>query len=80
MNRPAVEGSEKFGIYNEAKAIGEKIKAESKPTEVIFSDVKEMSPQIVFYAQRNIRYASSPADAVQFLNARKSLQGRMFFH
>lgn len=79
MNRPAVEGSEKFGIYNEAKAIGEKIKAESKPTEVIFSDVKEMSPQIVFYAQRNIRYASSPADAVQFLNARKSLQGRMFF-
>ncbi|MES2621325.1 MAG: hypothetical protein V4615_10780 [Bacteroidota bacterium] len=79
MNPPTFVSSEQKQIYSDAKNIGEAIRAEAKSMEIVFSDMKEISPQLIFYSQRNIRQVSSKEEAVQFLRERKNLQGRIFY-
>jgi hypothetical protein len=79
MNPPGFISAEQQEVYSEAKVIGEKIKAGSRPTEIVFSTIKDLNPQIIFYAQRNVRQVSSKEEAIHFLNDRGSLQGKIFY-
>jgi hypothetical protein len=79
MNPPAFISPKHEQSYTEAKVMGEKIKVESRPTETVFSNIKDLSPQIIFYAQRNVKAIASHEEAIRFLNERTSLQGRMFY-
>lgn len=57
---------------------GTVISAESKAAEVVFIKGRLAEPQEVFYAGRNIRYAKSTDDALQFLKERKIKNGVIF--
>ena len=50
----------------------------STDDEVIFWPQREIEPQLVFYAQRNIRYARTPEDAKAFLKERNLNRGIIF--
>ncbi len=45
---------------------------------VFWSNLQTLDPQLVFYAQRNIRYAVDAADAQQFLKSRNLPEGILF--
>lgn len=63
-----------------AKTAGQDIIAKnSTKNDVIFWPNNEIEPQMVFYAQRNIRYAKTAADAQTFLKERNLQQGIMFY-
>jgi hypothetical protein len=51
------------------KATGQKINELAKPDEVIFTDYENTEPQVIFYASRNIRYAKSRDEAIEFLKS-----------
>jgi hypothetical protein len=60
------------------KWLGERIKKEAKPGEVIFLLGNEAQPQLVYYAGRNIKHVESKEDALQFLKERNAANGIIF--
>lgn len=61
---------------NEQKEFGLGIKQLADREEVIFSN-QLVEPQTIFYAQRNIRYAASPDEAISFLKTANLKHGVM---
>ncbi|MCW5908789.1 MAG: hypothetical protein KIS94_13080 [Chitinophagales bacterium] len=61
--------------YSFEKDMGEKIKSAATPDEVIFFTDPDVSPQTVFYAGRNVRYAKDATDAIAFLKATNRTKG-----
>lgn len=59
---------------DEYKKLGEEIGAESGKDEVIFVN-EVVEPQVIFYAQRNMRFAKDSAEAKEFLKAAKQQKG-----
>jgi hypothetical protein len=57
---------------------GKEIAANASKEEVVFITGREAHPQEVFYAGRNIRYATSAEDAKKFLQERKLSRGVVF--
>jgi hypothetical protein len=55
--------------------MGEKIKRAAAPDEVIFFTTSDISPQTIFYAGRNVRYAKNKNDAIAFLKATNRTKG-----
>lgn len=76
LNPPAFLKSDDRVTYY--KHWGEQIKKESSPDEVVFADVEDAEPQMVFYAGRNIRKASTLAEASDFLKERGIKKGIWF--
>ncbi len=63
--------------YDTEMKIGNAIKAQSEDTEVVFMSSKP-TPQMVFYAGRNIKEVSSKEEALTFLKMRKISKGVYF--
>jgi len=57
---------------------GQGIAQKSSKDDVIFWPALDIEPQLVFYAQRNIRYAKTMEDAKAFLAQHGLKQGLMF--
>ena len=57
--------------------MGETIKSQSTKDEVVFMNVKP-TPQVVYYAGRNIREVASKEDAIAFLKERKMQKGAFY--
>ena len=57
------------------KEAGRKIAAQTGKDETIFTSQTEIEPQIIFYAQRNIRFAKDTVEAKEFLNATGNKKG-----
>ena len=57
---------------------GKTIAEETAKDDVVFFLKQLPEPQTVFYAKRNIRYASSKKDALQFLKEHKQAKGVIF--
>jgi hypothetical protein len=57
------------------KEAGRKIAAQTEKDEMIFTSQTEIEPQIIFYAQRNIRFAKDTVEAKEFLNATGNKKG-----
>jgi len=64
-----------FFARDDSQWQGNKIAKSSGKEDVIFWPAPEIEPQLVFYAQRNIRYASSAKEAKAFLIQRGLKQG-----
>lgn len=69
------------GIVNQStapvspKELGEKIKRETANDEMCFLLGEKAEPQLVFYAQRNIKYENSKEEAIQFLKEKNIPHG-----
>lgn len=61
-------------INSSQKDIGERINSVGKDV-VVFTNSTEVDPQIVFYAQRNIRYAENRDSAIAFLKSTNREKG-----
>jgi hypothetical protein len=66
-------------VYFYRTAGQEIITKNSTKEDVIFWPTNDIDPQLVFYAQRNIRYAKTPEEAKAFLRSTGNKQGVMFF-
>jgi hypothetical protein len=64
---------------HQARVLGHYITQNSTKEDVIFLSEEAIEPQLVFYAQRNIRYAKTPAEASAFLKERGLRQGIIFY-
>jgi hypothetical protein len=64
--------------YATAQETGVKIATEAKPDEVVFVIGKEANPQVIYYAERNMRYAKSKEDAIAFLKHYGQTKGVLF--
>ena len=67
-----------FFARDDSQWLGNKIAKTSGKEDVIFWPVSEIEPQLVFYAQRNIRYAASNKEAKAFLIQHRLKQGIYF--
>ena len=63
--------------YALEKDMGETIKSQSTKDEVVFMNVKP-TPQVVYYAGRNIREVASKEEAIAFLKERKMQKGAFY--
>jgi hypothetical protein len=63
--------------YNNEKVIGEYIQSQSPKDEVIFMNIKP-TPQVVYYAGRNIREVQSKDQAIAYLKERKMQKGAFY--
>jgi hypothetical protein len=63
--------------YSNEKSIGEYIHAKSSKDEVIFM-ISKPTPQLVYYAGRNIREVASKEEAIAFLKERKMTKGALY--
>ncbi|MBL0310353.1 MAG: hypothetical protein IPP77_11955 [Bacteroidetes bacterium] len=68
----------KAGADTHYKVWGEQIKKESKPDEVVFANIEDPEPQLVWYAGRNIRPAATREEALGFLQERNLKKGIWF--
>lgn len=64
--------------YDKDKLKGEYIALQSKADEVVFM-LEKPEPQLLFYAQRNIKVVKDSIQAVHFLQQRKMVSGRIFY-
>lgn len=69
----------KDAVLNYYKTLGTQIQQESAKDEVVFADVADAEPQLVYYAGRNIRTASNREEVVKFLKERNFAKG-VWFH
>ena len=60
------------------EASGNNIDGPATKDQVVFILNRTAEPQEVFYAHRNIRYAKSAKDAIDFLNSRQLKKGAVF--
>jgi len=74
INPPSFTGK----IPDTERIFGERIRNEASKDEVVFSNIVDIEPQTVFYAGRNIKYASSRQEAIQFLQTRHLNKGIFF--
>ena len=63
--------------YNREKTIGDYVKKQSPNNEVVFMNIKA-TPQIVFYAGRNIKEVGSKEEAIAFLKEKKMFTGTYY--
>jgi hypothetical protein len=77
INRPG-ENSLNGDRYATEMNIGKFINEHTDTNEVVFAKDFEVSPQIVFYAHRNIKEVNSEKQAVNFLNSHPIKQGVIF--
>ena len=77
INRPG-NYSLNGDLYATEMDIGKFINAHIDPNEVVFAEKFEISPQIVFYAHRNIKEVGSADEAMKFLSNHPIKQGVLF--
>ena len=57
------------------KTTGEQFNSKAGKDEVVFTSDTEIDPQVIFYAQRNIRFAKDTVEAREFLTKTNRLKG-----
>ena len=77
VNRPG-NYSLNGDLYATEMDIGKFINEHIDPNEVVFAEKFEISPQIVFYAHRNIKEVGSADEAMKFLSNHPIKQGVLF--
>ena len=77
INRPG-ERSQNGDRYAEMRDIGKAIAVQSSKEEVVFLKGMKPSPEIVFYAGRNIKQVENEIEAVGFLQRYGRSKGALF--
>lgn len=77
INHPG-EVSFKGDPYNAEMKTGAFIRANANPDEVVFLQDAEATPQIIWYAHRNIKEVRSDEEAIAFLRGHSETRGVLF--